>query len=736
MPHRAFRALFRRILLNAGFLALGIATISLGGAAAAGGDVLLIGTQSVAGGTDTQTPGVAEAFRTTASTSGQVTSIQVYIGSPTAAASFSAGLYADASGHPGQLLGQGSGAANRGSWSAVQLGSAVTVTAGTTYWIAVLGASGDGKLAVRDANHGAASESSAQSTLTSLPGSWSTGAAASDSPLSAFGAGIAAQASPTTPPPDTTLPSTPANLSVSAATQTSATLSWSPSTDNVAVAGYDVYVDGATVGQTSSTNFTASALTCATTHAFAVDAYDAAGNHSSKVSVNASTSACVADTQAPSTPTGLKTTGATTSSVSLGWTASTDNVGVVGYDIYQDSILVGKTSSASYAASGLGCGTSHTFSIDAYDAAGNHSGKVSVSGTASACTDTQAPTAPTSLVSTGATATSISLSWSASTDNVGVVGYDVYLGSSQIDSFDATSYTVPSLTCGSSYSLAVDAFDAAGNHSTKTTLVSSTASCTASADPSGQPMPVGDITGWHQIFADNFGTENVPLGTTCGDPNGFPHTLTNWSAYPYPWKGTPTWGTYCPERTTSIHDGVMDIWLHSESVGGTMLHLIDAPMPKIAGYTDTNGQLYGRYVIRYEEPSAFSMFHASWLLWPNSGVWPGDGEIDYPEGDTNSGTTQAFMHWQGGTSGASQDAYSTGVPMYGVWHTAVIEWLPSRVTFILDGKIVGNSTDTTKIPSTPMHFVIQNGGSFSVSSPDNTSQGHIYIDWVAIYKPA
>jgi beta-glucanase (GH16 family) len=147
-----------------------------------------------------------------------------------------------------------------------------------------------------------------------------------------------------------------------------------------------------------------------------------------------------------------------------------------------------------------------------------------------------------------------------------------------------------------------------------------------------------------------------------------------------------------------------------------------------------SGQLYGRYVVRFESDT-FKMFHASWLLWPNSDTWPRDGEIDFPEGEFN-GNISAFMHWQGGTSGGSQDAYSTGVPMGGNrWHTAVIEWLPSRCTFILDGAVIGNSTTTSKIPSTAMHFVIQNGGSFS-QTPDNTSQGHIYIDWVAVYKPA
>lgn len=247
-------------------------------------------------------------------------------------------------------------------------------------------------------------------------------------------------------------------------------------------------------------------------------------------------------------------------------------------------------------------------------------------------------------------------------------------------------------------------------------------------------MPVGDVTingqAWHQVFADNFSTENIGLGGSCGSTTGFPHALTAWNAYPWPWKGTPTWANYCPERTTSIQNGLMDIYLHSEVINGTTTYLIDAPEPG----NPYVAQTYGRYVVRFKADT-FHGYHASWLLWPTSGIWPGDGEIDFPEADTN-GNISAFMHWQGGTSGGSQDAYSTNVPMGGdVWHTAEIDWLPSRVTFILDGNVIGNSTNTSHIPNTPMRFVIQNGGSFGSAATPSDS-GHIYIDWVTIYSKA
>jgi hypothetical protein len=256
----------------------------------------------------------------------------------------------------------------------------------------------------------------------------------------------------------------------------------------------------------------------------------------------------------------------------------------------------------------------------------------------------------------------------------------------------------------------------------------------AAADPSGELVPVGDMSAdglrWHQIYSDNFASEDVPLGARCTDPNGFPHGLSNWAAYPYPWTGTPSWATYCPARTTSIHDGVMDIWLHSETIAGRLKHLISAVLPRIPGNKTLNGQLYGRYVIRFREPRPFVGFHASWLLWPDTNRLR-DGEIDFPEADTDSHAIGAFLHSQEKTASTAQ--YITRTPFYGPWHTAAIEWLPHRITFLLDGNVVGQQIDPAKIVNKPMHWVIQTNGAVGMQLPANAGQGHIFIDWVTIY---
>ncbi|MEV5987903.1 endo-1,4-beta-xylanase [Streptomyces sp. NPDC052051] len=96
--------------------------------------------------------------------------------------------------------------------------------------------------------------------------------------------------------------------------------------------------------------------------------------------------------------------------------------------------------------------------------------------------DTTPPSAPSGLTVTGTTATSVSLKWTASTDNVGVTGYDIYRGSTKVGSATSTSYTDTGLTASSTYSYTVKAKDAAGNTSAASSAVTAT---TQSSDGGG-----------------------------------------------------------------------------------------------------------------------------------------------------------------------------------------------------------------------------------------------------------
>ncbi|SHI45688.1 reprolysin-like metallopeptidase [Flavobacterium terrae] len=485
---------------------------------------------------------------------------------------------------------------------------------------------------------------------------------------------------------DTVAPSAPTNLTASGTTQTTTNLSWTASTDNVGVTGYDVYRGATVIGTTASTAYNVTGLTASTAYTFSVRAKDAAGNVSTASNtVNVTTSAPVVDTTAPTAPTNLTASGTTSSSTNLSWTASTDNVGVTAYDVYQGATVIGTTASTTYNVTGLTASTAYTFSVKAKDAAGNVSassntvnvttssvsltyctsqgnntaderiGRVAIGSINNASTgtagyenftslstsaarsssqtititptwtgtvysegyavfidynqngvftdagetvwtkaastttpvsgsftipstatlgatrmrvsmkyngvptscesfsygqvedytinitggtaDTTAPTAPTNLTASGTTTNSTNLSWTASTDNVGVTGYDVYRGATIIGTTASTTYNVTGLTASTAYTFSVRAKDAAGNVSASSNTVNVTTSsvsltyCTSqgnnTADERIGRVVIGSI---NNASTGTAGYENfTTLSTNAG--RGSSQTITI----------TPTW---------------------------------------------------------------------------------------------------------------------------------------------------------------------------------------------------
>jgi hypothetical protein len=148
----------------------------------------LIGNSSIETSVDSNAVGTAEAFQVTANASDSVSSIQLYLDATSASTNMTVGLYANASGHPGTLLTQGSSTAlTNGAWNSISV-PAVSVIQGTSYWIAILGTQ-SGVPRFRDRNPGScSSETSSQTTLTALPATWTTGTVFSTCPLSAYAA--------------------------------------------------------------------------------------------------------------------------------------------------------------------------------------------------------------------------------------------------------------------------------------------------------------------------------------------------------------------------------------------------------------------------------------------------------------------------------------------------------------------------------------------------------------------
>src|SRR5262247_1759010 len=135
------------------------------------------------------------------------------------------------------------------------------------------------------------------------------------------------------------------------------------------------------------------------------------------------------DTMPPSAPTNLAVASKTSTTVSLTWTASTDNVGVTGYRVFDGATQVGTSATTSFTATGLAPSSTHTYTARAVDAATNVSDASNAVMVTTDPVDNMPPTPPTNLIVTATTSTTVSLSWTASIDNIGVTGYRVFNGS-------------------------------------------------------------------------------------------------------------------------------------------------------------------------------------------------------------------------------------------------------------------------------------------------------------------
>src|SRR5438477_111277 len=187
------------------------------------------------------------------------------------------------------------------------------------------------------------------------------------------------------------------------------------------------------------------------------------------------------DTTPPTTPTGLTATAAGSTTANLSWSASTDNVGVTAYILRRNGVQVATPATTSFADTGLSAATTYSYTVAARDAAGNTSpNSTSVSITIA---DTTPPTTPTGLMAAAAGSTGANLSWSASTDNVGVTGYIVRRNGVQVATPATTSFADTGLSAATTYSYTVAARDAAGNTSPDSTSVSVTTASAADTTP-------------------------------------------------------------------------------------------------------------------------------------------------------------------------------------------------------------------------------------------------------------
>ncbi|HEV2444142.1 MAG TPA: fibronectin type III domain-containing protein [Steroidobacteraceae bacterium] len=264
-------------------------------------------------------------------------------------------------------------------------------------------------------------------------------------------------------------PTAPANLTAGVS-GTSITLTWTASTDDVGIASYTLESCsgsstctgfGQPVKVTGATTYTYSGLSQGVTYRFEALATNTANQQSGWSNIATATAAV---TTPPNPPSGLTGSAASWSTVNLSWSAATDpvaGVSVAGYKIYRNGnpTPIGSSTGTTYQDGTTAPSTTYSYTVSAYDAWGN------ISSPSSAVPVTTppspSPSTPGGLQGAPASDSSISLTWSASSDSggPGIGGYKIYRNGTYVGASTTTSYTDTGLTTFSTYSYTVAAYD-------------------------------------------------------------------------------------------------------------------------------------------------------------------------------------------------------------------------------------------------------------------------------------
>lgn len=172
-------------------------------------------------------------------------------------------------------------------------------------------------------------------------------------------------------------PTPPTNLTVIDVMAGAATIGWDAATDDIAVIGYEIYRDGVEIGSTAQLSFSDQALNPSTAYQYGVAAYDAAGNFSDVATISLTTPP---DLTPPNPVSDLNVISGD-AALQLVWTAASDDVGVVGYRVSRDDVLIATVTNSGFVDVGLTNGSEYAYEVVAFDASGNESTGATIAGT-------------------------------------------------------------------------------------------------------------------------------------------------------------------------------------------------------------------------------------------------------------------------------------------------------------------------------------------------------------------
>ena len=231
----------------------------------------------------------------------------------------------------------------------------------------------------------------------------------------------------------------------------------------------------------------------------------------SEITTDMNRSVGVPDTEPPTTPGNLQKTGSTATSVSVSWTASTDNVGLAGYRVFRGTTEVGTTTNTNFTVGSLSCGSAHQISVEAYDFSDNESPRATINATTSDC-DTTPPTVAVTAPSAGATVSGATVNVAASaSDNDSVSGVQFLVDGAPLGAEDtAAPYAVTWNTwshANGQHNITARARDSSGNTTTSAS-VSVTVSNTGLPPQPGLVASYGFDEGSGTAAADSTGSGN------------------------------------------------------------------------------------------------------------------------------------------------------------------------------------------------------------------------------------
>ncbi len=319
--------------------------------------------------------------------------------------------------------------------------------------------------------------------------------------------------------------------------------------------------------------------------------------------------------------------------------------------------------------------------------------------------------------------------------------------------------TTPQPIPGASGNPVTTPADTATPTSTSTTATTPPPAPPSKASPCSTPIPGNTLqlgqTSYTLAGEDTF-TKDAPVGSFAQgfvpDASYLTPIYTGdhgmgWSVYPDGWPSSYTASNvaaYQPSTVLSVHDGVLDFYLHDDANGNP----VGADLSPWPGGDDY--QTYGAYSFceKVALPAQLSDFYEASLLWPQSSTDGECAESDFPEtyastngGSLDSGGIYAFAHYggsaQSGCPSTTRSQYSWYTPIdLSQWHVFTQEWGPGYRSYYIDGQPVYTTpTTTSQAWSEPERWQLQMEPSPSSQVKKTGGSGHVYISWVWIGTP-